>query len=54
MDRNLPANVGYTGLITGPGRFHVLWSNYASEPQLLSPRILELVSRSTTTKTHAP
>ena len=24
---NLPANAGDTGLIPGPGRFHMLWSN---------------------------
>ena len=27
VDRNLPANAGDTGLIPGPGRAHMLWSN---------------------------
>ena len=27
VDRNLPANAGDTGLIPGPGRFHMPWSN---------------------------
>ena len=27
MDKNLPANVGDTSLIPGPGRFHMLQSN---------------------------
>ena len=27
MDRNPPANAGNIGLIPGPGRFHLLWSN---------------------------
>ena len=27
MDKNPRANAGDTGLIPGPGRFHVLWSN---------------------------
>ena len=34
--KNPPANVGDTGLIPGLGRFHVLWSNQAHVPQLLS------------------
>ena len=36
--KNLPANAGDTGSIPGPGRSHMLWSNYTHEPQLLSPR----------------
>ena len=35
MVNNLPANAGDTDLIPGPGRFHLPWSNYAHEPQLL-------------------
>ena len=27
VDRNLPANAGDTGLISGPGKFHKLQSN---------------------------
>ena len=27
MVKNLPANAGGTGLIAGPGRFHMLWGN---------------------------
>ena len=27
VDRNLPANAGEMGLIPGPGRFHMPWSN---------------------------
>ena len=27
VDKNLPANAGDMGLILGPGRFHMLWSN---------------------------
>ena len=34
--KNLPANVGDTGSIPGPGRSHVPWSNQARAPQLLS------------------
>ena len=35
--KNPPANAGDMGLIPGPGRFHVPWSNWACTPQLLSP-----------------
>ena len=35
---NLPANAGDVGSIPGPGRSHVLWSNEARAPQLLSLR----------------
>ena len=31
-----PASAGDTGLISDPGRSHVLWSNQAHVPQLLS------------------
>ena len=34
--KNSPASAGDTGAIPGPGRFHVLWSNRACEPQLLA------------------
>ena len=33
---NLPANAGDTGSSPGLGRSHMPWSNWASEPQLLS------------------
>ena len=36
--KNLPANAGDTGLSPGPGRSHMLWSNWAREPRLLSLR----------------
>ena len=36
MVKNLPAHVRDKGLILGPGRFHMAWSNYACVPQLLS------------------
>ena len=36
VDKNSPANVGDTGSIPGPGRFHMLQSNEAHSPQLLS------------------
>ena len=35
--RNLPCNTRDMGSIPGAGRSHVLWSNYARVPQLLSP-----------------
>ena len=35
VDKNLPANVGYTGSSPGPGRFHMPWGNKARMPQLL-------------------
>ena len=34
--KNLLANAVDTGSIPGPGRSHMLWSNYAHAPQLLS------------------
>ena len=36
--KNSPANSGDTGLIPGPGRFHMPWSSWACAPQLLSPQ----------------
>ena len=33
---NLPSNAGDTGLVPGPGRSQMLWSNKAHVPQLLS------------------
>ena len=41
---NLPANAGDTGLSPGLGRSHMLWSNWAHEPQLLSLRVWSLCS----------
>ena len=35
--KNLPAKARYMDLIPGPGRFHVLWGNWARAPQLLKP-----------------
>ena len=35
--KNPPANAGDMGSIPGPGRFHMMWSNYAHEPLLLEP-----------------
>ena len=32
----LPTNARDTGLISGPGRFHMLWSSQAHVPQVLS------------------
>ena len=39
--KNLPANAGDTSSIPGPGRFHMLWGNWARVPQLLKPTGLE-------------
>ena len=33
--KNPPARAADTGSIPGPGRFHMLWSNYTCVPQLL-------------------
>ena len=41
--KNLPANAGGMGLIPSRGRFHILQSNQACTPQLLSLHALELV-----------
>ena len=35
--KNLPANAGDTGSISGQGGSHMPWSNQACAPQLLSP-----------------
>ena len=45
--KNPPAKAGDTGSSLSPGRSHMLQSNYAREPQLLSPC-------ATTTEAHAP
>ena len=57
--KNLPANAGDTGLSPGPGRSHMLWSNQARVPQLLSlhsrarePQLLSLCA--TTTEARVP
>ena len=34
-DKNLSASAGDTGLIPGPGRFYIPWSNKACIPQCL-------------------
>ena len=39
---NLPANAGDTGSSPGLGRSHMLRSNWAREPQLLSLRVWSL------------
>ena len=44
MVENLPANAGDTGSSPGLGRSHVLRSNWAREPQLLSLRVWSLCS----------
>ena len=36
MDKNPPVNAGDTGSTTRPGRFHMLQTNEAHTPQLLS------------------
>ena len=41
---NLPANAEDMGSSPGLGRSHMLWSNWAREPQLLSLRIWILCS----------
>ena len=41
---NLPANAGDTGSSPDLGRSHMLWSNWAREPQLLSLRVWSLCS----------
>ena len=58
MVKNPPANAGDTGLSPGPGRSHMLWSNLARAPQLLSlrsrARAPQLLSpRATTTEARA-
>ena len=44
MVENLPANAGDTGSSPGLGRSHMLRSDYAREPQLLSLRVWSLCS----------
>ena len=36
MAKTLPAKAGDTGVISGPGSFHMLQDDQACEPQLLS------------------
>ena len=38
MVKNLPASAGDMGSSPGLGRSHMLWSNWAREPRLLSLR----------------
>ena len=45
MVKNRPANTGDTGSIPGLGRSHMLWSNKAHAPQLLSPRTVTTEAR---------
>ena len=57
--KNPPANAGDTGSSPAPGRSHMLWSNEAPAPQLLSLRSRarepQLLSpRATTTEALAP
>ena len=57
--KNPPANAGDTGLSPGPGRSHMLRSNWAHAPQLLSLRSRAheqqlLNPRATTTEAHVP
>ena len=44
MVENLPANAGDMGSSPGLGRSHMLRSNWAREPQLLSLRVWSLCS----------
>ena len=44
MVENLPAKAGDTGSSPGLGRSHMLRSNWAREPQLLSLRVWSLCS----------
>ena len=44
MVENLPANAGDTGSSPGLGRSHMLRSNWAHEPQLLSLHVWSLCS----------
>ena len=37
VDKTPPANVGHTGLIPGPGRFHMQKRNWVYAPEQLSP-----------------
>ena len=47
VDKNLPANTGYTSSIPGPDRVYMPRGNYAHAPQLLNPHV-------TTTAVRAP
>ena len=44
---SLPADAGDTGSGPGPGGSHMLWSNWAREPQLLSLSVWSLCSTTT-------
>ena len=44
MVESLPANAGDTGSSPGLGGSHMLWSDWAREPQLLSLRVWSLCS----------
>ena len=44
MVESLPANAGDAGSSPGPGRSHMLWSNWAREPHLLSLCVWSLCS----------
>ena len=39
--KNLPVNRGDIGFIPAPGRLHMQASNWAREPQLLMPTLLQ-------------
>ena len=59
MVKNPSCNAGDMGLIPSPGRYHMLQSNYACVPQLLSlqSRTCEpqlLIQRVATTEIHMP
>ena len=43
--KNLPANAGDTGSVSGLGRFHMPWVNQAHAPQLLSTHLQLLTPR---------
>ena len=59
MDKDPPAKAGDMGLISGPGRFHMPWSNEAHMPQPRSwcsgvrePQLSSLCA--TATEAHVP
>ena len=59
MDRNQPATAGDTGSVSGPGRFHKLWSSEVRIPQPLSLRSRAcesqlLILNAATTDAHMP
>ena len=37
--KNLPGNIGDTGLIPHPGRFHISWCNKAQAPTTTGPML---------------